>query len=134
MSRNQLNQKFKLMVEAPKYVIYFNIIYLMHLNPTSHLYLGIKILIWMRILIIHAYFIFLSLTWLGIVPFDHHIRKYLSSSYSAYLAHKKLWSGSGEGRKAKTHTHKGERGQERIRKVSTTNRTEWSWYHDSRQL
>ena len=34
-----------------------------------------------------------------------------SSSYSVYSAHRKLWSGSGEGRKTAAHTHRGEYGQ-----------------------
>ena len=41
------------------------------------------------------------------------LKKISSSSYSVYPAHrkKKLWTGSGEGKTAATHTHKGERGQ-----------------------
>ncbi|CAO2822288.1 unnamed protein product [Amaranthus hypochondriacus] len=34
-----------------------------------------------------------------------------SSSYPGYPAHRKLWTGSGEGRTAATHTHKGKHGQ-----------------------
>ena len=34
-----------------------------------------------------------------------------SSSYPVYPAHRKLRPGSGEGKTAATHTHKGERGQ-----------------------
>ena len=34
-----------------------------------------------------------------------------SSSYPVYPAHRKLWTGSGEGRTTATHTHKDERGQ-----------------------
>ena len=32
----------------------------------------------------------------------------LSSSYPVYPAHEKLWLGSGEGRNATAHTHRGE--------------------------